>query len=233
MVLHGIGFHLACRRGDLARAEALVQPLLDGLRAQAWRSGEQAHDLLSAALHAGLPLPRLRRLADELLDGQVWDHWRAMVEAQLAEVGGHSAAALDGYRLVAESGLPALAVRGTAHLGAARCLLALGRDAEVAEHVAQAGELLRRWSGWRVDQLTQLRAQLGLAPADGRQAVTGVAALTTREREVALLVADGLTNAELARRLYISPKTAAVHVSSILRKLAVTSRTEVTTALSR
>jgi DNA-binding CsgD family transcriptional regulator len=57
--------------------------------------------------------------------------------------------------------------------------------------------------------------------------------LTPREREVALLVAEGLTNAELARRLYISPKTAAVHVSSILHKLGVNSRTEVSAALSR
>jgi DNA-binding CsgD family transcriptional regulator len=55
--------------------------------------------------------------------------------------------------------------------------------------------------------------------------------LTPREREVALLVASGLTNAELARRLYISPKTAAVHVSNILRKLDVASRTAVGDAL--
>ncbi|WP_246158796.1 helix-turn-helix transcriptional regulator [Catellatospora sichuanensis] len=233
MVLDGLGFHLACRRGDLDGADKLLDQVLDGLRRQAWRSGEQAHDLLSAALYVGLPLPRLRQLASELLDGQVWDHWRALVEAQLAEVCGQDSAALDGYRSVAESPMLALAVRGTAHLGAARCLLALGRDAEAAGSVERAGELLRRWTGWRVEQLGQLRAQLGLAPADGRQTVSGVAALTTREREVALLVADGLTNAELARRLYISPKTAAVHVSSILRKLGVASRTEVTTALTR
>jgi DNA-binding NarL/FixJ family response regulator len=44
-------------------------------------------------------------------------------------------------------------------------------------------------------------------------------------------VADGLTNADLARRLYIAPKTAAVHVSNILRKLGVGSRTEVGAAL--
>ena len=56
-------------------------------------------------------------------------------------------------------------------------------------------------------------------------------ALTPREREVAALIAEGLTNAELAKRLYISPRTAAVHVSSILRKLGVTSRTEVGHAL--
>jgi len=51
--------------------------------------------------------------------------------------------------------------------------------------------------------------------------------LTAREREVATLLAEGVTNAELARRLYISPKTAAVHVSNILMKLGMGSRAEV------
>ena len=46
-------------------------------------------------------------------------------------------------------------------------------------------------------------------------------------------MAEGLTNAELAQRLFISPRTAAVHVSNILRKLGVTSRTEVGRALTR
>ena len=40
------------------------------------------------------------------------------------------------------------------------------------------------------------------------------------------LVAEGLTNAELAERLYISPRTAGVHVSNILAKLGMSSRTE-------
>ena len=48
-----------------------------------------------------------------------------------------------------------------------------------------------------------------------------------REREVAALLAEGLTNAALAERLYISPRTAAVHVSNILAKLGMASRTEV------
>ena len=50
---------------------------------------------------------------------------------------------------------------------------------------------------------------------------------------MAQLLAEGLTNAELAKRLYISPRTAAVHVSNILRKLGVASRTDVAGALAR
>ena len=53
------------------------------------------------------------------------------------------------------------------------------------------------------------------------------ATLTPREREVAALLAEGLSNSEVARRLYISPRTAAVHVSNILTKLGMSSRTEV------
>ena len=68
-----------------------------------------------------------------------------------------------------------------------------------------------------------LRRRLGPrgAPADA-----GPAELTPREREVLALVAEGLTNAELAERLYISPRTAGVHVSNILAKLGMSSRTE-------
>jgi DNA-binding NarL/FixJ family response regulator len=43
------------------------------------------------------------------------------------------------------------------------------------------------------------------------------------------LLADGLSDGEIARRLYISTKTASVHVSNILAKLNMTSRTEVVT----
>jgi DNA-binding NarL/FixJ family response regulator len=84
-----------------------------------------------------------------------------------------------------------------------------------------------------VDQLDQVRAQLDLAPTHDPSAVSGAAALTRREREVAVLLADGLTNTELAQRLYISPRTVAVHVSNILHKLGVSSRTEVSTALAQ
>lgn len=54
----------------------------------------------------------------------------------------------------------------------------------------------------------------------------GVGALTPRERQVLALIAEGLTNRQIGRRLFISEKTASVHVSAILRKLGVASRTE-------
>jgi DNA-binding CsgD family transcriptional regulator len=169
-------------------------------------------------------------MAVELLDDNVWDDYRTLIDAQLAEAHGQHAPALEGYRALSGSQVLPPAVLGTAHVGAARCLLALDqRDAaSAAETEARiAADLLARWGGWRVEQLDAVHTRLGLTPAGGQRGVTGAAALTPRELEVALLIADGLTNGELARRLYISPKTAAVHVSSILRKLGVSSRTEV------
>ncbi|WP_306356917.1 MULTISPECIES: response regulator transcription factor [unclassified Nocardia] len=50
--------------------------------------------------------------------------------------------------------------------------------------------------------------------------------LTDREREVMALVAEGLTNAEIAERLAMSPATARTHVSRILMKLAARDRTQ-------
>jgi two-component system, NarL family, response regulator LiaR len=50
--------------------------------------------------------------------------------------------------------------------------------------------------------------------------------LTAREREVLALMAEGLSNTEIAKKLIVSPSTIKSHVSNILSKLEVTSRTE-------
>jgi DNA-binding NarL/FixJ family response regulator len=49
--------------------------------------------------------------------------------------------------------------------------------------------------------------------------------LTGRELEVLQLLADGASNGDIAAQLFISPKTVSVHVSHILEKLGVASRT--------
>jgi len=74
--------------------------------------------------------------------------------------------------------------------------------------------------------LDELARHAGFA-ATTRAAPAGpLAALTSREREVLRLVAEGRNNREIAATLFISPKTASVHVSNILAKLDVSSRTQ-------
>jgi predicted ATPase/DNA-binding CsgD family transcriptional regulator len=61
---------------------------------------------------------------------------------------------------------------------------------------------------------------------EGGEAAGEVAGLTARELDVLRLIAEGRTNPEIGRALYMSPKTASVHVSRILAKLGVKTRTE-------
>ena len=60
----------------------------------------------------------------------------------------------------------------------------------------------------------------------------GPASLTPAEREVALLVAEGLTNPEIADRLFISPRTVQSHLRSVFAKLQVSSRREMRNAMA-
>ena len=55
----------------------------------------------------------------------------------------------------------------------------------------------------------------------------GLDQLSRREREVVPLLAEGLSNAEIAQRLFVTPKTVEHHVTSILSKLGLRTRAEV------
>ena len=63
-------------------------------------------------------------------------------------------------------------------------------------------------------------------PEDAEAADEDPFGLTPRERQVLALVAEGATNREIGERLFMAEKTASVHVSRILAKLDVRSRTE-------
>ncbi|MEU9099547.1 LuxR C-terminal-related transcriptional regulator [Streptomyces sp. NPDC048361] len=64
-------------------------------------------------------------------------------------------------------------------------------------------------------------------PRQGRAATAGWEALSKTERSIALLVSEGLTNRQVARRVGLSPHTVNYHLRAIFRKLGISSRVEV------
>jgi DNA-binding NarL/FixJ family response regulator len=204
---------VAARRGDEAAAVALL-PDVD-------TEESDAFVWVEAALRAGVePVAVRARLAAA---GEPDAALFAELEALLALAEGRHADVVDAVdRAFADGSLSTLYAvrRATLRVHRARALAAMSRTSEAVADVRSALHDLDRWPGWRRAEAHALLARLETAASlDGE--------LTPREREVAALLAEGLTNADVARRLYISPKTAAVHVSNILAKLGMGSRAEV------
>ena len=94
-------------------------------------------------------------------------------------------------------------------------------DILAAVRVVAAGDALLAPSITR-----RLIAELAARPAETPAPAAELAALTEREREVLALVGRGLSNAEIAERLYVSPATAKTHVSHIMTKLYARDRAQ-------
>ncbi|MGW9347598.1 response regulator [Nocardiopsis flavescens] len=73
---------------------------------------------------------------------------------------------------------------------------------------------------------TALRALAATRPARPTPAARAVAALTPRESQTLTLIAQGLTNTEIAHRLHLGTETVKTHVSNILTKLGARDRTQ-------
>jgi DNA-binding CsgD family transcriptional regulator len=117
------------------------------------------------------------------------------------------------------------------HMQIARCSLAaaLVETGEREEAVALLQQVqeeapsqgVARVGRWAAALAAQARLVTAAPPE-----VDAIVALTPRERQVLELVAEGLTNPQIGRRLFISPKTASVHVSAILAKIGAANRAE-------
>ncbi|MFD3516849.1 ATP-binding protein [Streptomyces sp. NPDC058657] len=78
-----------------------------------------------------------------------------------------------------------------------------------------------------IDQAVELALAGATRPVSAADRAPSVDHLTRREREVAALIAGGLTNREISERLVISKRTADAHVEHILAKLGFSSRTQI------
>lgn len=184
------------------------------------------------------------RTGDAAADVRRLSGWLDDTGPQCPEDAAHRRA-LAAHLAVHDGGSPAeawgAALAAYAELGMraqhAHALLAAARDAVVAGDRATA-------EVWWKDAAVTARAigsalLLRRADALGRRAGftrgdrDDPFALTPREQEVLRLVAEGLSNREIGERLFISTKTASVHVSNILAKLGVASRGQAAAAAHR
>jgi DNA-binding CsgD family transcriptional regulator len=181
---------------------------------------------VEAALAVGIAPDQIR---EDLIGGWLGDHPSAPVFCQYVEglllaAGGDHAGAVAALTAALDEPEQPLArpLVGSLRTALAVSLAATGDRSGATSAVRRVLEDdLARWPGVRRDRAASLARRLegSSTRPDGD--------LTGREREVAALLADGLTNGQLAERLFISPKTAAVHVSNILAKLGLSSRAEI------
>jgi DNA-binding CsgD family transcriptional regulator len=135
----------------------------------------------------------------------------------------------------ATAGRPMLEAQAREH--AAEALAVAGRDQESRRQLDAAQSLYTaldaRWDAARAD--ARLRAHGIRRGVHGprRRPKAGWAALTDTERRVASLLAEGLSNPEIASRMFTSRRTIQFHVSNILAKLGLSSRVEVATLVAR
>jgi len=117
------------------------------------------------------------------------------------------------------AGAPAFLAEATHHLAAALAIRSRPGDRERARRLALTGDRLVRSLGMTAFAQPSAELLRRLGPGD--------AGLSAREMEVAGLVAEGLTNRQIATRLVISQRTAGNHVAHILTKLGFTTRSQI------
>ena len=213
--LYAVGARALTDEADRIRGRREWSTGLAGLR-------ERMERLVEAARYHGLPngtvnLPETRawvsQVGAELLR---FDHSRGEAKAWRATADQWGALGMAAQEAYARWRQAAAALTTDERDGA---LAALRRGQAVAEAVGAAAHL----EG--IERLSA-RARFRLRGTEREQHAPRPLGLTPRESEVLALIARGLTNRQIAGELYISEKTAGVHVSNILAKLDVISRAQ-------
>lgn len=152
--------------------------------------------------------------------------WSLVIDALLAPERERLEAAITASSSDDMSAVMRVALR----LASVRLLVADGDRPAAATVLAEAERLASRMGHDRLQhRVAELGSVTGLRVDDAGEE----SELTARERQVLDLIAEGLSNRRIGERLYISAKTVSVHVSAILRKLGVSTRTEAALAATR
>ncbi len=202
--------------------------------AQRARDLREKRDERDATTRARIHAQRLQAAAQS--GGPVERAWSAVGAAELARARGRSdskrwdAAAREWERIERPYEVAIMRWReAEAHVEQGNRAAAEGSLAGAAETAERLG------AQWLARELQALRDRARLAPRtaadrEAPQATNGAEAdpfgLTPRERQVLALIAEGATNRQIGNALFMAEKTASVHVSRILSKLGVHSRTQ-------
>jgi DNA-binding CsgD family transcriptional regulator/tetratricopeptide (TPR) repeat protein len=181
---------------------------------------------------AGGELVEAARSAVEIYRGTYGDTmgveaiaWLARVDAEAARVRGEVAPEL--WRAAVEAfGFGHVYEEARSRWRLAEALLATGDRAGAAEQAKLAHEVAVRLGAVPLKTAVEGLIRRGRLDVGGVRTVDVSAVMTPREAEVLRLLAQGRTNRQIGAELYISEKTASVHVSNILGKLGANGRTE-------
>ncbi len=157
------------------------------------------------------------------------DTWSAILDALLTP----TAEALDDAVRLADGENVPVVFRVMTRLERARMLVEHGDRTGAGRLLDEAARIAAR-----IEHAGLIRTVEGFAAAAGLRSAgiddeADALLLTARERQVLSLIAEGLSNRQIGERLFISVKTVSVHVSAVLRKLGVSTRTEAAVAAQR